>query len=56
MEIRLEVNIWVVNNKYFITKGIGRYEVYKCWDDEAIAKELFSSELFEECLLWIWNN
>mgnify|MGYP006967453879 CR=1 FL=1 len=56
MEIRLEMGYWFVNDEYFIIQSFGRYEIYNYGDDEAIARELFSSESFEECLVWIWNS
>lgn len=55
MEIRLEMDNWIVNDEYFITEGINGYEVYNCGTDEE-ANELFSSTSFEECLTWIWNS
>ena len=57
MEIRLEMGSWIINDEYFVTEGVYGYEVF-CYDpdDEEEAKELFSSESFEECLTWIWNS
>ena len=56
MEVRLEMDNWIVNDEYFITEGINGYEVYNCGSDEEEASELFSSTSFEECLTWIWNS
>lgn len=56
MDIRLEMDNWVVNDEYFITEGLNGYEVYTCGTDEEYAKEQFSSSSFEECLTWIWNS
>lgn len=56
MEIRLEMDNWIVNDEYFITEGINGYEVYNCGTDEEESNELFSSTSFEECLTWIWNS
>lgn len=56
MDIKLEMDNWVVNDEYFITEGLNGYEVYTCGTDEENAKEQFSSEQFEECLTWIWNS
>ena len=56
MEIRLEMDNWIINDEYFITEGVYGYEVYNCGTDEEEARELFSSESFEECLTWIWNS
>ena len=56
MNIRLEMDNWIVNDEYFITEGLNEYEVYTCGTDENEAEEKFSSESFEECLTWIWNN
>ena len=56
MEVRLEMDNWIVNDEYFITEGVYGYEVYNCGTDEEEARELFSSESFEECLTWIWNS
>lgn len=56
MDIRLEMGSWIINDEYFITEGLNGYEVYNCGTDEEEAKELFSSESFEECLTWIWNG
>lgn len=55
MEIRLEMDEWVINNEYFITNGLENYEVYTCGTDENEAEEQFSGT-FEECLTWIWNS
>lgn len=56
MEVRLEMDNWIVNDEYFITEGINGYEVYNCGTDEEEASEQFSSTSFEECLTWIWNS
>ena len=56
MDIRLEMGNWIINDEYFITEGLHRYEVYTCGSDEEDAKEVFSCESFEECLTWIWNS
>ena len=56
MNIVLEMNNWIVNDEYFITEGIYGYEVYSCGTETEEAKELYSSESFEECLTWIWNS
>lgn len=56
MEVRLEMDNWIVNDEYFITEGINGYEVYNCGSDEEEANEVFSSTSFEECLTWIWNS
>lgn len=56
MNIVLEMDSWIINNEYFITDGAYGYEVYACGTFEEVAKELFSSESFEECLVWIWNS
>lgn len=56
MDIRLEMDNWIVNDEYFITEGLHGYEVYTCGTDENEAEEQFSSESFEECLTWIWNS
>lgn len=55
MEIRLEMDEWIINNEYFITNGLENYEVYTCGTDENEAEEQFSGT-FEECLTWIWNS
>ena len=28
MEVRLEMDNWIINDEYFITEGINGYEVY----------------------------
>ena len=56
MDIRLEMDSWIINDEYFITEGIYEYEVYTCGTDEEDAKQQFSSPSFEECLTWIWNS
>ena len=56
MEVRLEMDNWIINDECFITEGVNGYEVYNCGTDVEEAKELFSSESFEECLTWIWNS
>lgn len=56
MDIRLEMDNWVINDEYFITEGLNGYEVYTCGTDEEDAKGQFSSSSFEECLTWIWNS
>lgn len=56
MDIRLEMDNWVVNDEYFITEGLNGYEVYTCGTDEEDAEEQFSSSSFEKCLTWIWNS
>lgn len=56
MNIRLEMDNWIVNDEYFITEGLHGYEVYTCGMDENEAELQFSSEYFEECLTWIWNS
>ena len=56
MNVELEMGNWIVNDEYFITEEINGYAVYNCGTDTEDAKELFSSESFEECLTWIWNT
>jgi hypothetical protein len=56
MEVRLEMGTWNINDEYFITEGMYEYEVYTCGTDEEDAKEVYSSESFEECLTWVWNS
>ena len=56
MDIKLEMGNWVVNDEYFITEGVYEYEVYSCGTENEEATELYSSESFESCLTWIWNN
>lgn len=56
MNVELVMNNWIINEEYFITEGVNGYEVYSCGTDEEEAKELFSSESFEECLTWVWNS
>lgn len=33
MNIVLEMEIWIVNDEYFITQGLNGYEVYDCGDN-----------------------
>jgi hypothetical protein len=56
MEVRLEMDTWNINDEYFIREGMYEYEVYTCGTDEEDAKEVYSSESFEECLTWVWNS
>ena len=56
MDIKLELDEWIVNGEYIIRDEVYRYKVYSYGADEEEAKELYSSELFEECLTWIWNS
>lgn len=56
MNIELVMDNWIIDEEYFITEGVNGYEVYRCGTDEEEAKELFSSESFEECLTWVWNS
>lgn len=56
MDIRLEMDNWVVNDEYFITEGVYGYEVYSCGTDKEEAKLQYSNESFEACLTWIWNS
>ena len=56
MNIRLEMGEWVINDEYIIRDEVYRYKVYPCGTGEEEPKELYSSELFEECLTWIWNS
>ena len=56
MNIVLEMGNWIVDDEYFITNSFYGYEVYKCGTEAEEAKELYSSESFEECLTWIWNS
>lgn len=56
MEVRLEMGSWIINDEYLITEGVYGYEILLCGSNEEEAKELFSSESFEECLTWIWNS
>lgn len=57
MEIRLEMDCWVINDDYFINEdALGDYDVYTCGTDEREAERVYSSESFEECLTWIWNS
>ena len=56
MNIRLEMDNWIINDEYFITESVYGYEVYLCGTDNEKAKEQYSSESFEECLTWIWNS
>ena len=56
MEIRLEMDNWIINDEYFITEGVNEYEVYNCGTAAEVANELLSSTSFEECLTWIWNS
>ena len=34
MDIRLEMDNWIINDEYFITDGLNDYEVYSCGTDE----------------------
>ena len=56
MNIILEMENWIVNDEYFITTTAYGYAVYKCGNDIEDAEELFESESFEECFVWIWNS
>lgn len=56
MNVELVMDNWIIDEEYFITEGVNGYEVYNCGTDEEEAKELFSSESFEECLTWVWNS
>ena len=56
MNIVLEMGNWVVNDEYFITTTAYGFAVYNCGTDTKDAEELFESESFEKCLVWIWNS
>lgn len=56
MNVVFEIGNWIVNDEYFITEAVNGYAVYNCGTDENEAEEVFSSESFEECLVWIWNS
>lgn len=56
MNIVLEMGNWVVNDEYFIITTAYGYAVYNCGTDTKDAEELFESESFEKCLVWIWNS
>ncbi len=56
MNIRLEMDNWIINDEYFITDGLSGYEVYSCGTDTTEAEELYASESFEKCLTWVWNS
>lgn len=45
MNIVLEMEIWIVNDEYFITQGLNGYEVYDCGDDTKEAKDLYRVHL-----------
>ena len=47
MDIRLEMDNWVVNDEYFITEGVHGYEVYTCGTDEEEAITALDSFLKE---------
>lgn len=56
MNIRLEMDDWIINDEYIITNGVIGYEIYKCGTEDTEAEEVYSSVSFEECLTWIWNS
>lgn len=56
MNIRLEMDNWIINDEYIITNGVIGYEVYKSETEDTEAEEVYSSESFEECLTWVWNS
>ena len=56
MNIRLEMDNWIINDEYIITNGVIGYEVYKSGTEDTEAEEVYSSESFEECLTWVWNS
>ena len=56
MDIRLEMDDWIINDEYIITNGLNGYEVYKSGTEDVEAEEIYSSESFEECLTWVWNS
>lgn len=56
MNIRLEMDDWIINDEYIITNGVIGYEVYKSGTEDTEAEEVYSSESFEECLTWVWNS
>ena len=56
MNISLEMEAWVINDEYFITQESYNYAVYICGTDKEDAKEVYSNESFEECLVWVWEQ
>lgn len=55
MEIKLEMNDWIINNELFITEGSQGYEVRTLTENDDDSKFLFGSKDFEKCLVWVWN-
>lgn len=43
MNIRLEMDNWIINDEYIITNGVIGYEVYKSGTEDTEAEEVYSS-------------
>ena len=59
MEVRLEMDNWIINDEYFITEGVYGYEVYNCGTDQEEAiyqlKAIASNEYNSDYYRTFWN-